>query len=185
MSEHLRQRMQESLDGALSESLQADLMAHLERDHAAAEEYDRLGRIDRLLAQAPTVRAPQRLAASIMARLQETVARQAKLEALPQDVQRAVMLSLSLILNSLRPALVAASWLVLNAQRDPAILAEVVLSSLGVMKITIDALLMVLDEVERLLQDDPQNAALGAALIPSLLLAMLDMLEATEETLRE
>lgn len=185
MSERLRQRMQESLDGALSEAMKADLMASLARDREAAAEYDRLAQVDKLLTQAPTVRAPQRLAASIMARLAETVARQAKLDALPEEVQRAVMLSLSMILNSLRPALVAASWLVLNAQRDPAILAEVVLSSLGMMKITIDALLMVLDEVERLLEDDPKRAVLGAALIPSLLLAMLDMLEAAEDRLGE
>jgi len=185
MSEHLRQRMQESLDGALSEAMKADLMSSLARDREAAQEYDRLAQVDRLLSQTPTVRAPQRLAASIMARLTETVARQARLDALPEEVQRAIMLSLGLILNSLRPALVAASWLVLNAQRDPAILAEVVISSLGVMKITVDALLMLLDEVERLLEDDPQRAALGAALIPSLLLTMLDMLEATEEGLGE
>ncbi|MCS6835367.1 MAG: hypothetical protein NZ750_05035 [Anaerolineae bacterium] len=184
MSDRLRQRMQESLDGALSEAMKADLMASLARDRDAAAEYDRLTQVDHLLSRAPTVRAPQRLAAAIMARLAQTVARQAKLDALPEEVQRAIMLSLGMILNSLRPALVAASWLVLNAQRDPTILTEVVLSSLGVMKITIDALLMVLDEIERLLEDDPERAALGAVLVPSLLLAMLDMLEATEDKLR-
>lgn len=184
MSDTLHQHMQESLDGALSEQKMSELLENLQVNTRAAQEYQRLSSVNQLLASAPQVRAPQRLASAIMARLTETLEREAHMQALPEETRKAMLLSLNMVLQSMKPALVAASWLVLNARHDPVLLTQVTLSSIGVMKMTIDALQVVLDEVERLLHDDPKAAPIGALLIPSLLLSLLDYLEDTDQQLQ-
>lgn len=177
MSQDYHQMMQERLDGQLDAEREEELFQHLERDMQAAEENAQLESVHGLLSDPPVERAPQRLAITIMARLAQHLEAQAELQQLPEEIQQALMLSWSLVSVSMMPVMVAASSMVLNAQASPAMLNRVLNQSISLMVLMIDALVVMLEEVERLIEEDPDMAPVALSLIPTALLGMLDYVE--------
>ena len=168
--------MQESIDGQLSEEMAKKLVEILEEDGAAAQEYGRLRRIDALLKQAPHQRAPARLAATIMARVAERMQAETEDSDLSPEMQRVMMLSLSAAMMAMMPMMEAASWLVLNARRDPELLSDVMIETIGWMSLVTNALIQLLDDAENLARSQPEVAAATLALTPYMLSTVLDYL---------
>lgn len=180
MAEERRQRqriMQEAIDGQLSEETARKLFDILGRDQSAAREYDRLQRVDSLLKRAPQQRAPARLAAAIMARLAQRVQAETALADLPPETQQVMMLCLSASMMAMMPMMEAASWLVLHARRDPAVLSNVMLETIGWMTLVTDALIQLLEDAENRARSEPEIATATLALTPYLLRSMLDYLD--------
>jgi len=171
--------MQESIDGQLSEDLAKQLYSILERDQEAAKEYNRLQRVDSLFKRAPHRRAPARLAATIMARVAEQIEAEAKYDELPDAAQQVMMMSMTASIMSMMPMMEAASWLVLNAQRDPEVLGEVMMQTIGLMSMVNSALIVLLEDAESLARTDPEVATATLALTPYMLNSVLDYLEET------
>ncbi len=176
MSDTLRQWMQESLDGVLSEELRHALFTSLQKDEQAAREYARLEDVDRVLASAPHMRAPRHLAVTIMARLAQTIEAQASLQELPREVRDAVMASLSLVMLATLPLMMSGAWLLLRTA-DPTLLAHVLARTVGLMRVVVAGQLHILDEVEAHLHDNPQLAAALMALLPAMLEGLLEAVE--------
>jgi hypothetical protein len=170
----LRQQMQEKLDGVLSEELTQSLLQQLEQDTEAAREFARLETVDSLLSSAPQMRAPQRLAVTIMARLAQTIELQARLQALPQALRSQIMQSLSLSMVAAMPMMVGASWLVLNRQADAQTFNQMLERVVMLMLLQVEAQLALLDAIEPYLREDPQLAAACLRLMPSMMEGLLD-----------
>ena len=173
------QMMQEAIDGQLSEDLVQQLLALLDRDQEAANEYDQLQRVDTLFKRAPHRRAPARLAATIMARLAQQIETEAKLATMPSATQQVMMMGMTASIMSMMPMMEAASWLVLNAQRDPKLLGEVMTQTIGLMSIVTDALIIVLEDAENLARTAPEVATATLALTPYMMGCVLDYIEDT------
>ena len=169
--------MQEALDGQLSDEMGQKLLSLLGEDDAAARQFDQLRQLDGLLKRAPHQRAPTRLAATILARLARQVEQDAKLSDLPPQTQRLMMLSLSASMMAMMPMMEAASWLVLNAQRDPELLSEVMLQTIGWMTLVTEALIQLLDDAQSLARTQPEVATATLALTPVMLSSILDHLD--------
>jgi len=177
MTDPLRQRMHEKLDGVLSEEMTEDLFRRLAGDENAAREYERLETVDSLLAATPHMRAPQRLAVTIMAHLAQRIETQARVQALPASVRASLMKSLSLSMTAAMPMMVGASWMVLNAAGDPALLTRATERVITLMVLLVDAQISLLDAVEPYLRDQPEMAAACLQLLPSMMLGLLDYIE--------
>lgn len=173
----LRQHMHEKLDGVLSDDLTDSLLRHLDEDKEAAREYARLESVDSLLTAAPQMRAPQRLAVTIMARLAQTIEMQARLQELPVELRSEIMQSLSLAMVATMPLMVGASWVVLNAMGDPKMLMRVMERVVLLMSLQIEAQLMLLEAIEPHLKDNPHLAAACLRLMPSMMEGLLDAIE--------
>ena len=172
-----QQMMQEAIDGQLSEDMARKLFDILGSDQMAAREYDRLQRVDSLLKRAPQQRAPARLAATIMARLAQRVQAETALADLPPETQQVMMLCLSASMMAMMPMMEAASWLVLNAQRDPELLSNVMIETIGWMTLVTDALIQLLEDAENRARSEPEIATATLALTPYLLRSVLDYLD--------
>lgn len=169
--------MQEALEGELSDEMRQQLLEKLGSDQSAAQAFDRLQRVDTLLKRAPHQRAPARLAATIMARLAQRMESEAKLSHLPAETQKLMMLSLSGAMMAMMPMMEAATWLILNARRDPELLSEVMLQTIGLMSLMTDALILLLEDAEGKARTDPELAKATLALAPYLLTGILDHLD--------
>lgn len=172
-----RNMMQEALDGQLSADLADQLFSILDRDKEAAKEFDRLQTVDALFKRAPHKRAPARLAATIMARLAERIEAETQADDLPEGAQQVVMLGMTVTMMSMMPMMEAASWLVLNAHRDPKLLSEVMIQTVGLMSIVTDALATLLEEAESMAREDPETATAALALTPYVMIELLDYVE--------
>ena len=172
-----QQMMQDAIDGQLSEEMARKLVDILGSDHSAAREYDRLRRVDSLLKRAPQRRAPARLAATIMARLAQQVQAETALADLSPETQQVMMLCLSASMMAMMPMMEAASWLVLNARRDPELLSNVMVETVGWMMLVTDALIQLLEDAEHRARSEPEIAAATLALTPYLLRSVLDYLD--------
>jgi hypothetical protein len=172
-----QQIMQEAIDGQLNEEMARKLVEMLGRDQSAAREYDRLQRVDSLLKRAPQQRAPARLAATIMARLAQRVQAETALTDLPPEMQQVMMLCLSASMMAMMPMMEAASWLVLHARRDPELLSNVMIETIGWMTFVTDALIQLLEDAENRARSEPEIATATLALTPYLLRSMLDYLD--------
>lgn len=180
MAEEQKQdKMQEAIDGQLSDEMSRQLFDTLARDPAAAGQYDRLQRVDALFKRASHRRAPARLAATIMARLAKHVEAETQLDDLPPETQKALMLSLSASMLAMMPLMEAAAWLVLHAQRDPELLGEVMIRTVGWMTLVTDALILLLEDAENLARSQPEVATAALALTPYMLVSLLDYLDET------
>lgn len=169
--------MQAAIDGQLSDAMAQQLLDRLAGDQAAAREFDRQRRVDSLLRRAPQRRAPARLAATIMARVAERVQAETALSDLSPEMQRVIMLSLSAAMMAMMPMMEAASWLVLNARRDPELLSDVMIETIGWMSLVTRALIQLLDDAESRARSEPEIAAATLALTPYLLSTILDYLD--------
>ena len=172
-----QEMMQEALDGQLSEDMARKLVDLLGSDQSAAVEFQRLQQVDLLLKRAPQQRAPARLAATIMARVAQRVQAETAIADLPPETQRIMMLSLSAAMMAMMPMMEAASWLVLNARRDPELLSDVMIETIGWVSLVTDALILLLEDAENLARTDPDVAKATLALTPYMLSVMLDYLE--------
>lgn len=177
MSTYYQRLMQERLDNELDEALANELVQHLQTDADAAEENQKLEHVHDLLEKAPHVRAPQRLAATIMARLTRTFEAEALQQDLAPDIRMALMLSVSTVTIAMMPVMLAASYLVMNAWRNPKLLTQVIYRVVALQVMMIDALVILLEEADDLLHNDPQLAPVAVSLIPVALLGMLDAIE--------
>ncbi len=176
-SQQRNEMMQEAIDGQLSDDLAKQLFSILDQDEEAANEFDRLQTVDSLFKRAPHRRAPARLAATIMARLAEKIETEAKLESMPSAAQQVMMMSMTASIMSMMPMMEAASWLVLNAQRDPKLLGDVMTQTISLMSIVTDALIVLLEDAEDLARTDPEVATATLALTPYMMGSVLDYIE--------
>lgn len=184
-NQHRSDMMQESIDGQLSEDLAQQLFSILERDEEAAQEYDRLQQVDTLFKRAPHRRAPSRLAATIMARVAKRIEAEAKFEELPAGAQQVMMMSMTASIMSMMPMMEAASWLVLNAQRDPQLLSDVMVQTVGLISMVTDAMVVLLEDAENLARTDPEVATATLALTPYMMSGVLDYIEANLDIIED
>jgi hypothetical protein len=185
--DRLRRQMQEALDNALSSDEADALMAKLLDDDHAAREFNQLQALDDLLGRAPFERAPSHLAATIMARLAEQVEQELETVALPEELHEALLLSMSVVVVALTPTMVAAAWLVMSGLRKPELIGRVAFQAVALMRIMVDALDVLLDEVEAFVREHPEMAPVAMSLIPLTVLGLLEYLqgeadEAADET---
>ena len=172
-----QEMMQQAIDGQLSDEMAGKLTEMLGSDRDAAKEFGRLRRIDTLLKRAPHQRAPARLAATIMARVAERMQAETEMSELSPEMQRVMMLSLSAAMIAMMPIMEAASWLVLNARRDPELLSDVMIETIGWMSLVTNALIQLLEDAEHLARREPEVAAATLALTPYMLSTILDYLD--------
>lgn len=175
-NERLMQHMQEALDGMLSPELSEELWEHLDHDEEAADQWQRLQNVDSMLAAMPIERAPDRLAVTIMARLAESVQAQAELEDMPEATRHALMLALAVVVLVMLPTMIAASWLVMQGIASPELLNQVLYEAIALLQMMIEALIILLETVEYLIQQNPEMAAIATALIPVVLLGIVNYL---------
>jgi hypothetical protein len=171
--EQLRQQMQEALDGDLDaqqlvlETLQA------EPDQRESRHWDNLLQVDELLQTAPFERAPAQMALRIMAKITEQVKAQPR-----EDISALAMtLSVALVTVVMMPMLVAASWLVVNSLASAELLTQVIQQTVFLLVILIETLQKLIEEAQNLAADNPEAAAMVAALIPLTLLGFVEYLE--------
>ena len=172
-----RRMMQENLDGSLDANDAEELWQKLAQDEEAAGENARLEQVHQTLATAPHVRAPRRLAATIMARLAQTIEAQAKMQALPAETKLALLMSMSIVQVSMMPVMLAATYMVVRYNRNPAIIGRVTQRVIALQVMMIDALVVLLDEVERMIEKDPDSAPVAMSLIPVALMGMVDYIK--------
>lgn len=177
MSMNYRRMMQEQLDGELNAQLERELHEHLQKEPQAAEEQAKLEELHHTLATAPAMRAPSRLAATIMARLAKTMERQAQTEPMPKEVQLALMLTISIVQMAMMPVMMAASYMVLNAQYNPEILTRVLERTIALVVMMIDGLVVLLEEIEDMIEKDPDMAPVAISLIPVALMGMIEYIQ--------
>jgi hypothetical protein len=112
-----------------------------------------------------------------MARLAKSIEMQAQLNKMPYEVRQMVMQSIMLSMVTMMPMMVGASWLVLNASANPVLLTRVMERMMGLMQIVIDAQLIILDEVQPYLKENPTLAAQILQLMPTMMISLLDYLK--------
>lgn len=171
-----RRMMQEALDDVLSHEERNALLTLLDKDAETSAEYNRLQKLDRLLRTAPHERAPQRLAATIMARLAEGVKQEAEAQlslATDPQAQQATreMIALALALSTVvtMPLMVGASWLILNAMASPQLLNAIFEQVIAVMLLLIEVMKVFVEQAQLIMQSDPASAMALLALIPATL----------------
>lgn len=181
MSADYRRMMQEQLDGELKPEEAALLEDHLAAEPEAAKQQEQLTELHVLLTKPPHEPVPQRLAATIMARLAQQLQQQAELQPMTQEMRLALMASLSVVTMAMMPLMISASYMVLMAQRSPALLGQVSLQVVALMVVMIDAMTLLLDEIEEIIEKDPKMAPVAFYMIPIALNAMLEYLEGNKE----
>ena len=107
----------------------------------------------------------------------EKVEQETQMQALPDGAQQVMMMSMTVAMMSMMPMMEAASWLVLNAQRDPELLSEMMVQTIGLMSLMTDAMVILLEDAEGLARTDPQVATATLALTPYMMNSILDYIE--------
>jgi len=177
MASDYHRMIQEQLDGLLDEERAEELFEHLEREPDAAQEAVQLESVHSILLTAPAVRAPQHLAATIMARLSQTIEAQAQMKPLPAEVRMGLMMSASLVTLVMMPNMLAATYLVLNAKRSPLYITNVLSRTIMLQVMMIDVLVILLEEIEDMIERDPSMAPVAMSLIPVALQGMLNYVQ--------
>lgn len=178
MSERYTDLMQERLDGNLDARQDAELREYLDTQPEAAEKAAALETVHDMLLRSPIMRAPDRLAATIMARLAQAVAEQAELQDMPLALQQALMLSSSMVILNMMPVMVASSYMVINAMAQPRLLTDTIARTISMMVMMIDAMSIVVEEMENLVREDPRSAPIAASLLPTVMMGMLEAMQA-------
>jgi hypothetical protein len=178
-NETQRRLMHEALDDVLSPEERNELFSHLDQDEKSFAEFNQLQRVDRVLRNAPHERAPQRLAATIMARLSQTVKSQVQ-EQLPGISTETLSVALGLVTVATMPMMVSASWMLLNSAYSMELFHYVLQQVIGLLLLIIEVLRVFFDQAEMLVETNPQAAASLLALIPVTLLAMARYLLTSE-----
>jgi len=178
MSERYTDLMQERLDGNLDAQQDAELREYLDTEPEAAEKAAALETVHDMLLRSPIMRAPDRLAATIMARLAQAVAEQAELQDMPLALQQALLLSSSMVILNMMPVMVASSYMVINAMAQPRLLTDTIARTVSMMVMMIDAMSIVVEEMENLVREDPRSAPIAASLLPTVMMGMLEAMQA-------
>ena len=89
----------------------------------------------------------------------------------------ALMLTVSIVQMMMMPVMLAASYMVLNAQYSPQLLTRVMERSVALIVMMIEGLVILLEEVERMIEKDPEMAPVAMSLIPVALMGMIDYIQ--------
>ncbi len=181
--ERKRLMMQEALDDVLSHDEQIELFSHLDTDAEDAAHYTRLQQVDSLLRTAPYERAPRRLALTIMARLGESMKQEQKLRLTdsPELSEAAMQVALQLVTVATLPMLIGASYLLLNAMSDPAIMETVLQQVAALYILVIDVMKVMLEQAQEVYKDNPEAAIALLALMPVTLLKLVEIVLGYED----
>ncbi len=179
-NERQRRLMQEALDQVLTDEERNELFKYLDSDQSSATEFNQLRRVDALLRNAPAERAPQRLAATIMARLSATV--KAQTQSQMGITPEAVAVALGMVSVVTMPMLVAASWMLINSIATLEALNAVLNQIIGLLLLVLKVLQVFLEQAQQLVSSNPQAAAALLTLIPVTLLAMARYIMAGQDT---
>jgi hypothetical protein len=172
-NEQLRQQMQEALDGDPDAHQHVLETLRARPDERESRHWDNLLQVDDLLQTAPFERAPAKMALHIMAKIVE----QAKAQPREDISALAVTLSIALVTVVMMPMLMAASWLVLNSLASAELLSRAIEQTVFLLVILIETLQKLIEEAQNLAEDNPEAAAMVAALIPLTLLGFVEYLE--------
>lgn len=161
--------MQEALDNRLDPADLAELYRHLDSSAGDSAQFQRLKQVDRTLRSAPHERAPQRMAAAVMAQLGEALsARQ-----MPRVSGLALALGLALAAAAVLPALLAVGWLLLSALGNAALLASALQTAAGLIVLGITLAEQAITGVQTLLAANTAAVLLLLAAVPVSLLWLL------------
>jgi hypothetical protein len=168
------QRVQEALDTLDNAEARAALRSDLQAEPDTLAEADKLERVHRMLSSAPRERAPERLAAKIMARVSAIMQAQKSADwPVPQEAIAAAMM---LANAATLPLMTGAAWLLIHAAAQPKLMQTVLPRVVAVHLMLIEVMTEVLRQAETVAEDDPQTAAAIIALLPDALRAMADQL---------
>ncbi len=169
------QRIQETLDTLDNAEARAALRGELADEPETLAEADKLERVHRILSTAPRERAPERLAAKIMARVSEIMKQQKAADwPVPQE---AIAAALMLARTATMPLMTGAAWLMIHAAAQPQLLTTVLPRVVAVHLALIEVMVEVLRQAETVADDDPDTAAAILALLPDALRAMAEGLQ--------
>ncbi|MCA9892674.1 MAG: hypothetical protein KC615_06800 [Anaerolineae bacterium] len=177
MTEQYNEMMQERLDGNLDEQRESELIRHLQEEPDAAMHNASLEAVHDMLVRAPLVRAPGRLAATIMARLAQAVQEEAVQQELSEEVKQALLFATNLVILQMTPVLLASSYMVMNAQARPEVLAKAVNRTVALVVVMIDGMRVLFDRMEELVDEDPAMAPVALALMPTVMNGILDYMQ--------
>lgn len=173
-----RRLMQEALDDALTPELLQTLHQRLSTEPEAAEQFQQLKHVDRLLRMAPFERAPETLAVKIMARLAEGL--QPYMSARTSGL--ALALGLALVTLALVPLLAGLGWLILNTLGSPAALGALIGQIAALVAAVINGLSSLAAGAEALLAAFPE---LPLALLLTIPIAIFWLLRLAAQNRRE
>jgi anti-sigma factor RsiW len=178
--QQLRMQMQEALDGLLPPEQLQRLDALLDADPDEFAAYNRLQRVDQMLRSAPHERAPKRLAATIMARLSQSLEAEGQREqfGVPNEM---IGVAMTLVTVVTMPLLVGACWLIVHAAASPELLEAVFQQIIATLLLVIEILKVFLEKAQGLVAEDPAAAVALLALIPATLVAIARYVLTDEE----
>ncbi|GAB1420060.1 hypothetical protein MASR2M15_01370 [Anaerolineales bacterium] len=178
MDKKLTQQIQAALDGDLSPEEEMQLQEQLNSEPAVSDAYERLNQVEQVLKIAPFTRAPERLAATIMARLAFAMEDEFQgFEALSESMREAILTSMTLSITAMMPSMIAGSYMVLQSQANPQLLSAVLYQTISLQVMMMDAMLIVLERIELLLKNEPEQAQIAISLMPMTLMAILESME--------
>ena len=172
--DHLQERIQAVLDGELNPESLEEFFASMDVDPAMAAEYIDQQDIDIYLRNAPHARAPERLAVTIMARLAQGVQVEVVWEELSEVTREAMLLTTSMVVAIMLPTMISATYMVMNYNADPKLLERVVQRTIALMILMIEALKIILEEVEHIVAENPRMATATLSLVPWLFTTVLE-----------
>jgi anti-sigma factor RsiW len=161
--------MQEALDETLETERERELLAQIDDDVSAADEYTRLKRVDAMLREAPQERAPQAMAQSVMAKLAQSLN--------PQRLSRisglALAISLSLVTLIITPVLIAAGLAAAGALGSAAALVGLIRGVVLLSNTSVAVLERSITALQAFLSAYPHIPLLMIALIPLALFLLI------------
>lgn len=164
--------MQQALDNDLAPDEQTELRQHLDDNDGDARLFQEMQQVDGVLQNPPHERAPQRLAATIMARLAEMAEHMD-----PRQLSRisglALALALGLVAAVLMPILLLAGWAILTAIGSAAGLTTLVQGIVGLLALIMSLFESLVQGVQTFLAANPELLLLMLGLIPVSLFGLL------------
>lgn len=166
-NERVQELMQGALDNDLSPEAEQELISILQGDKKQAAEFDAQRQVDDMLRTPAHVRAPRRLALTIMARLVESLPKQQQASPISEAQ---LQVAVQLVTVATLPLLVGAGYLLLNAKSDPDAWEAVLEPVAAMLMMVIDMMTVMLDEAQSIYEEDPELAIAMLALMPTALL---------------
>lgn len=169
-NERVQELMQGALDNELSSEAEQELISILQGDKKQAAEFDAQRQVDDLLRTPPHVRAPRRLALTIMARLAESLPQE---EADSPISEAQLQVAVQLVTVATLPLLVGAGYLLLNSKSDPDAWESVLEPVAAMLLMVTDMMTVMLDEAQAIYNEDPELAIAMLTLMPTALLVFV------------
>ncbi len=163
-NERQKRLMQEALDENLAPEERAELRSYLDSDVRDAVSYQRLQQVDTMLRRAPHERAPQRLAATIMARLAEMAERMDP--RLSRISGLALAVALGLVAAVMLPVLALVVWLAITVIGSGAGLVAAIERVAALLTVVIGLAQSLMGELQALLAANPELLVLLIGMIP-------------------